>query len=247
MTLDDRQLTVGIWNVQWATRNSRKGAFFVEQLAALSEEVICVTEGSSDLLPKSGQTITSHEDYGYSMRPGRRKVILWSRQVWSDVDDKGLPTLPPGRFIAGTTTTSLGRIRFVGVCIPWRDAHVRTGQCNRQPWEDHLSYLTGLKQILLHGDRSIPLVVLGDFNQCIPRSRQPNQVFKLLNEAFEDGFQFATSGTITGAPNLAIDHLAYSGLLRCVATEFVNSHNEDGRPMSDHFGLRVTLAAKRER
>jgi hypothetical protein len=39
------------------------------------------------------------------------------------------------------TDTPIGPIRFVGVCIPWRDAHVRTGRRDRAPWEDHLRFL----------------------------------------------------------------------------------------------------------
>jgi hypothetical protein len=39
------------------------------------------------------------------------------------------------------TDTPIGPIRFVGVCIPWRDAHVRTGRRDRAPCEDHLRFL----------------------------------------------------------------------------------------------------------
>jgi hypothetical protein len=33
-----------------------------------------------------GYTVTSMEDYGYRAVNGRRKVLLWSRDPWTDVD-----------------------------------------------------------------------------------------------------------------------------------------------------------------
>ena len=40
-------------------------------------------------------------------------------QPWERVDDLGVDSLPPGRFVSGVTRTSLGELTVVGVCIPW--------------------------------------------------------------------------------------------------------------------------------
>ncbi|HEY1051050.1 MAG TPA: hypothetical protein VGE39_14870, partial [Prosthecobacter sp.] len=117
----------------------------------MSSHVICVTEGYADIFPEGGHIITSDADHGYPITPGRHKVLLWSRNPWREVDALGSALLPPGRFVAGTTDTPRGPLRFIGVCIPWRDAHVRTGQRNRQPWEDHLTYLQHLRPLLQAG------------------------------------------------------------------------------------------------
>jgi len=233
-------LSIGIWNVEWASRASARGSFFIQRLGELSSHVICVTEGYADIFPDGGHVITSDADYGYPATPGRRKVLLWSRNPWREVDTLGSPLLPPGRFVAGTTDTPRGAIRFVGVCIPWRDAHVRSGQRNRQPWDDHLTYLQHLPP-LLQSDRSVPTVLLGDFNQRIPRARQPEHVFSALTAALSPDFRLATAGTIADAPDLAIDHLAVSGALEPVQTDFLSHHDANGAQMSDHFGLRVLL------
>ena len=47
------------------------------------------TEGYENLLPKDGYIISSHEDYGYKTKKGRRKVILWSKNKWTEVDQIG--------------------------------------------------------------------------------------------------------------------------------------------------------------
>jgi hypothetical protein len=95
-----------------------------------------------------GHWISADPDYGYSQPGNRRKVMLWSRSSWSSVDRVGSTRIPGGRFVSGTTATSIGPVTFLGVCIPWRDAHVRTGRKDRSGWEDHSAYLMGLKRLL---------------------------------------------------------------------------------------------------
>jgi len=236
----NERLSIGLWNVEWASPASQRGGFFIQRLGELSSHVICVTEGYADLFPEGGYIISSEADYGYPIAPGRRKVLLWSRNPWREVDTLGSTLLPPGRFVAGTTETPRGAVRFIGVCIPWRDAHVQTGQRNRQPWDDHLSYLQHLPP-LLQSERSLPIVMLGDFNQRIPRARQPEHVFSALTAALLPDFRLATAGTIADAPDLSIDHLAVCGSLEPVHVDFLSHHNAYGTQMSDHFGLRVLL------
>lgn len=236
----NNRLSIGLWNVKWASRACTRGSFFAQRLSVLASHVLCVTEGHVDILPDGGHVITSAADYGYPIKIGRRKVLMWSRNPWCEVDTIGSPLLPPGRFVAGTTDTPCGTVRFVGICIPWRDAHVRTGQRNRQPWQEHLTYLQHIRQ-LLQSERSVPTLLLGDFNQSIPRTRQPLHVFAALTAILSCGFQFATTGIIAGASNLSIDHLAFSDPLRHVQTDFLSPHDEHCVKMSDHFGLRVLL------
>ena len=65
-------------------------------------------------------------------------------QPWERVDDLGVDSLPPGRFVSGVTRTSLGELTVVGVCIPWFGSRTEAG---REPaklrWEDHERYLDG--------------------------------------------------------------------------------------------------------
>lgn len=237
----NHSLSVVAWNTEWAKPSSPRGTFFAHRLDELASPVICLTEACAELLPGNGNIITSAPDYGYSLVPGRRKVLLWSQATWRDVDTVGDASLPSGRFVAGTTDTPLGEVRFIGVCIPWRDAHVRTGRRDRAPWQDHLTYLKHLAPLLSHRVKASPTVLLGDFNQRVPRARQPRYVFSALADALDCGFVLTTAGPIPGTTELSIDHLAATCSLSAAKVEHLDRHDEHGVAMSDHFGIRVTL------
>ena len=163
------KLKISCWNSEWASLKSKRGEFFRDQF---NSDVICVTEGYESLLPNDGYVISSNEDYGYKIKKGRRKVILWSKSEWSDIDKLGSKKIPTGRYISGIT---MG-IRFVGICIPWRFAHVSTGRKDRKPWEDHLTFIENLR---ITKNKTI---LMGDFNQHIPKTYQPNDVYFALNK-----------------------------------------------------------------
>ena len=79
----------------------------------------------SPLLPWDGHVVSSEADYGYEAPNSRRKVLLWSREPWGDIDETGHLDMPPGRFVRATTRTSAGELTVMGVCIPWSGS--RTG------------------------------------------------------------------------------------------------------------------------
>lgn len=165
------------WNWRYAT--GRRAQVLTERTLAWQPDVVCFTEVVRSTLP-TGYGIESEADYGYGVQPERRKVVLWSRWPWQDADYVGDPALPSGRFVSGITAG----VRFIGVCIPWRDAHVRSGRRDRKPWHDHVAYCEGLRSIVKHyAQQSEPVCFLGDFNQCIPRFRQPKTVFAALQDA----------------------------------------------------------------
>ena len=119
------------WNVEWAKPGTKRGSLVQNIIQSHEPQVTCVTE-SFDNQFESGHTICADPDYGYTIKQGRRKVLLWSKEPWRDIDSFGHECLPTGRFVAGTTTTPVGDIRFVGVCIPWSAAHVSTGRKDRK-------------------------------------------------------------------------------------------------------------------
>ncbi len=164
-------MRIAAWNSEWAPPRSRRGRAIAAHLEELGGDLICLTEGKADLLPRDGHVIDSDPDYGYPIEEGRRKVLLWSRTPWREVDRVGDPALPSGRFVSGIADTPIGPIRALGMCIPWSMAHVTSGRRDRSPWEDHLAYLGGLRQILAMSSREPAIVVAGDFNQRIPAQR----------------------------------------------------------------------------
>ena len=216
------------WNVEWATPRSWRAPEIVSRINGYDPEVVCLTEADTGLLPEFGHSICSRADYGYSVGKRRRKVTLWSREPWQSVDDVGLDSMPPGRFISGVTLTSIGEVRVVGVCIPWfgsrTEARRESNRKNR--WEDHEAYLVGLTEALkeLTSER---LIVMGDFNQVIgPGSRAPEKLQRLLQEAFPPSVRIATSEVDLGGRR-SIDHIALSEDLLVESTHVLsNIHDE---------------------
>jgi endonuclease/exonuclease/phosphatase family metal-dependent hydrolase len=229
-------LRVVVWNLEWAPRRRRPRirARFEE----LRPDLICATEADREVLPSGGHTAECEPDAGYGIRGLRRKVILWSRWPLDEADEIGSPDLPTGRFIAATVHAPPGPIRVVGVCIPWSHALVRSD--GHAVWEDHLAYLRALGPLLADQDASIPLLLLGDFNQRLPRSRAPARVHKELTRALR-GLCVATEGTVPVIERSVIDHLAHSPSLWVRDLEGIDRADVDGRPLSDHDGVVATV------
>ena len=230
-------IRVGTWNTRWAKPSSTNGNIISNRLAASGCDVLCVTEGFAGILPDGGHVIDAGEDWGYRIYQGRRKVLLWSKQPWTPhIDAVGSADLPSGRFVAGITETLSGsRLTVVGVCIPWSGAHVKGGRKDRSPWQDHEGWLAGFEELRSRIPRS-GTVVLGDFNQGIPKKRWvPNRTHEALVGAFE-GFQFATQGELLGGRTL-IDHIAHTPDLTRGSIGIWNKKAADGKCLSDHFGV----------
>jgi endonuclease/exonuclease/phosphatase family metal-dependent hydrolase len=94
--------------------------------------------------------------------------------------------------------------------------------------------------LVLSTDESVPIAILGDFNQRIPRDRQPKNVFSALTNVLSD-LQVVTASHIPEAPHLSIDHLVVSSVLEPTKIEFLNNYDANGKQMSDHFGLKIRL------
>ena len=229
-------IRVGTWNTEWAKPGSGRGNTIKNKLAAPDCDVLCVTEGFAGIFPEGGHVIDAGPDWGYPVREGRRKVLLWSKRPWTDPDTLGSNELPSGRFARGVTQASCGAtLTVIGVCIPWRDAHVRTGSKDRKPWQDHEAWLAGF-QALRCQDSESRTVVLGDFNQKIPRAWVPHKTHEALLRAIK-GFEVATRGALPGAPRLSIDHILHTPDLARCSLGIWPGKGAGGKHLSDHFGV----------
>ena len=227
------------WNTEWAKPGSRRGDRVASRIAEHSPEVACLTEAYPEILMEEGHTLLSTDDSGYENEGGRRKVLLWSREPWRDSYQAEETGLPGGRFVSGVTAG----IRIVGLCIPWSMAHVTTGRRDRRPWEDHLSFLESLYPILSGFlSRPEPLLVTGDWNQRIPRTHQPQEVYDALIRTLS-GLEVVTSGNLPEVGELLIDHLAVTPALKTFSLRMLPAHDDDEKRLSDHIGysLEVTL------
>ena len=231
-------LTILNWNVEWATPRSRRTSEILSRIDQHTPEVVCLTETHRGLLSKQGHTICSQPDYGYGLKEHRRKVMLWSREPWSHVDDVGSDSMPPGRFVSGITQTSAGETTFMGICIPWFGSRTEASrqQGRKRRWEDHEQYLAGLTEVIRRADAK-RLIVMGDFNQVIGRgSRAPLQLQAALVDAFAPGMRIVTS-ELTSQGRRTIDHIALSTDWEIGSVEAI-SNIQEGRKLSDHSGVR---------
>lgn len=86
----------------------------------------------------------------------------------------------------------------------------------------------------------MPTLLVGDFNQRIPRTRAPIRVAAALGDCLGD-LVVATGGHVAGIDRQVIDHVAHSTSLAVRALEGFDRHDADGRPLSDHGGVCVVL------
>ena len=232
------------WNVEWAPPRSRRITEILSRIDGHAPEIVCLTETDVGLLSQRGYTICSQPDAGYGIKMSWRKVILWSREPWDEVDDLGLDSMPPGRFVAGVTRTSLVKITVIGVCIPWfgsRTEARRNSECKMR-WEDHEQYLVGLTEILGRATAN-RLIVMGDFNQAIGSGSRARHDLRLaLQNAFPASMTIATSDLALQGRK-SIDHIALSNDL-VVGSLDVISNIHEGRKLSDHFGVVADLSAQ---
>lgn len=227
-----------LWNTEWADPHAPAGKYIKEFAESEKPSIICYTEVREGLHPGDGHLIESSPDYGYKGTTGKRKVSLWSAEPWEEADTEGDENIPTGRFISGISHG----IRFVGVCIPWKEAHVRTGRKDRSAWEDHTTYLKGLKKIISrYAKQKYPICILGDYNQRIPRKYQPEHVFQLLNDIIDKHFQTHTSCILDPEGKQLIDHISVSSELSVSIKKIHPKITGDGIELSDHVGIVAEL------
>jgi endonuclease/exonuclease/phosphatase family metal-dependent hydrolase len=229
-----------LWNVQFRGRNSNAGRELRARIMECAPDIVCITEAEADFLDLPHHLLAG-ADYGYPHAGSRRKVMLSSRAPWVDVDAIGHDAMPPGRYVAGTTATATGPLRLHGICIPWPHAHVRTGRRDRRPWDEHRKYIAGLAAVLATEDRTTTRVVLGDYNQRIPRRYTPRHVHEELLAAFPPDMVCATSSVVGPLGHAPIDHVHCSSNLEVATMRSLSNIGATGALLSDHFGIHVTL------
>ncbi len=237
MSADTASFVVATFNVAWARVSSSRFGEIQKRTLEVRPDLICLTE-THDALLGSFYCISSDADYGYRRIEGRRKVVLASRQPWSGVVTHPIDTMPLGRFVSGKTSLSGEMVTVIGVCIPWSAAHVSTGRKDRTRWEDHVAYLDALAEVL--PDTPERTILLGDFNQTVPRTRAPVRVHDALEQTILDRFTLLTKDlSFEGRPT--IDHIAVSSDIESTEVGAI-SNLTNGSKLSDHFGVFALLS-----
>ena len=229
------KIRVVTWNLKWAKPGSDRGRACEERLREIDADIVCLTEAYQNSFKSfSGQSASSHPDTGYPIHEGRRKVVIWSRWGLANVDELGSHRLPSGRFVSATTHNQVS-LNLVGVCIPWKDAHVKGGQQNRERWEDHSIYLAALTDVPQFKDSDLPTIVFGDFNQRMSGKYARKDVHEQLKQTFE-AFVIPTGDLQDTDGKSAIDHIAIRGEVEVVDAGVISRFDPNRKELSDHFG-----------
>lgn len=239
-----QSVTIVNWNIEWRRRSKPLGAELFARIQKQDPDIACICEGHTDFLSDTGHAIFSDPDYGYPIRDGRRKVALWSRSPWHEIDTVGSEGFPPGRIVSGVTQVALGQMRVVGVCIPWSHAHVTSGRRDAKAWDEHRRYLHSLSTYL-RTLAATPLILIGDFNQTLPRTRAPKDVHESLVNALPASLDVVTVGAIPDVDRQTLDHVAISEDLSVSNIAGLSNLAEDGSQLSDHFGISLTVHTAR--
>jgi len=239
MVTTSRSFECVTFNVEWAKPASPRLEEIRSRLNLETADLVCLTEaynGSlSDLF-----CIEAEPDYGYPLKDGRRKVMLASREPWTDVITSPSNDMPPGRFVTGKTVVSGEDVAVIGLCVPWSAAHVSTGRRDRVRWQDHVSYLEALVDVL--PESPVRTILMGDFNQTIPRSRAPIVAYEKLEQAILKKFDVVSAG-LTFDEKPAIDHIALSRDLHRTGCKAI-SNVKGTTKLSDHFGVSSTVSLR---
>lgn len=234
------KVSIATWNTEWRSPRSRDGKLLKERLLKEQPEVVCLTEAHHKLLADfNGYQIEGTTDWGGPTFGVRRKVLLWSREPWTEIDAIGSVELPPGRFVMAKTHTSIGELTVVGIVIPYHMANVRYGTRNRKMWEDHERYLDALPSVL--ASISGPIIVMGDFNQRMPNNWVPMPLQEKLIHALRS-LNLGTKALRGPDGKPTNDHIACSDGIGFDEVRALSNDREDEKQISDHFGVVARIA-----
>jgi len=215
------KIRVATWNLKWAKPDTDRGRAFEKRLREIDADIVCLTEAYENSFQSfNGQSASSNPDTGYPIHEGRRKVVIWSRWGLADVDELGSDRLPSGRFVSAKVQHQIS-LNLVGVCIPWKDAHVKGGRQNRERWEDHSIYLSALSDVPQFENKDLPTLVFGDFNQRMSGKFARKDVHEQLKRTFEQ-FVIPTGDLQDTDGKSAIDHIAIRGDMEVVDTGVIS-------------------------
>ena len=230
------------WNIERRAPQSRQASMLTERAVAQRPDVICLTEAheASTAMLGGHETADRGATWAFDRRDGERLVALWSPRPWRDVDigNEGTAT---GGLISGITATPVGTVRVVGICAPHHAASQIGAAEKARMWTEQIAFWNGLAKLITARDRSIPTVLLGDFNQYVPRIWGSKAAHAAMQAALDD-LRVATGGPISGIDKPTIDHVAHTPNLAPQEVLGLSRFDDDGRALSDHFGVVARLA-----
>lgn len=232
------------WNFERRGPNSRQAATLMDRIAVERPDVVCLTEaheGSTTVL--GGHEIAARgATWSFNRRESERLVVLWSSEPWRDVDVAGNVGTATGGYVSGVAESPNGPIRVVGICAPHHAASQVGAAEKARMWSEQIAFWDGLATLLSARDRRSPTILLGDFNQYVPRIWGSKAAHAAMQRSLCD-LRIATDGPIREIDEPTIDHVVHSADLAPRALRGLSRFDDDGRALSDHFGIVMRLTA----
>ncbi len=224
------------WNIERHAPSTWQARSLLAEISQLNPDILCLTEAWETSTEQLGGFPISSTGVAWSDKDHEeRKVLLWSQNVWRDVDViEQLEAIGSG--ITGLTRLGETDVRVVGLCVPYHFASPIGLEPRAKPWTQHERFLEELAPLLRLWRKAGPVIVTGDFNRFIPRYWGPKRSYALL-EAALDGYEVVTAGELAGVDKRAIDHIAFAGDFITTSVFGRPAEAEDGRRRSDHFGV----------
>jgi endonuclease/exonuclease/phosphatase family metal-dependent hydrolase len=235
-------LKITAWNLLWGNPGRQRGNLILERLKNTQADIYVLAEAMSPMI--SGHIVDAGPDWGYGQQSVKRKIQMISRQPWTDIKREESPAALKGRFICATTKTPIGAVRVIGVCIPWFMAHVTSGRKDASRWSEHLEFLVALQPIIkAECRRGLPLILAGDFNQCLPRRYARKDVYSALRVALGGALLPSQGIEIPGHSSGLLNHIAIWPM-ETISAKIENTWSgyEGEHRLSDHAGLCVSLS-----
>ncbi len=76
-----------VWNAERKSPRGPTGSRIPAFLARYAPDIVLLTEGETGLLPPGGHVITARPLPDAYFRPAERRVLAWSREPWTEVED----------------------------------------------------------------------------------------------------------------------------------------------------------------
>ena len=239
------------WNTEWVGPRSHGGRFQKARklISGYDADVICLTEARAETMPNDGHSISSElSGAGNIENRGARKVVLWCRGGWTNVDTLGSARLPKGRFASATTTINGLDWNVVGMCIPYHGYrnHKKLGDGRKRNWQGACEFLDALREEILPQPRfQNRTILLGDFNLQIPPKNYPyrNSPVNRKREATFAGWSIPTAGEWDdpALDKRFIDHVALTPDTRVESMRFVCRFSAESTRLSDHNGVFIEI------
>lgn len=235
-------MIIACWNSERHEPQAWQWQELKRRLLEANPNVICCPECWLDYFDSSWHPIFSEHLSGQRNSQNERKIGLWSRNPWTNVDTVGSSEIPPGRFVRGTTEVEGTEIEVIGLCIPYAMSNVRVGRGGRTKWEEHRLYLQSLGE-LIRPSLSRPTIVLGDFNQRIPRTKWGAKQMAAMLEAALAEYRVWTEALLPGLEEPVVCHIAGSSHF-ALERSWGETREHLGKPLSDHDGVFAEIGIK---